>query len=60
MEPNNIMDPSSGLNILKKHIFMRVPFWLSGLRWYCHCCGTDYSSGSGVIPVMGNFCKQRV
>ena len=32
---------------------MGVPLWCSGLRIWCHSCGSGYCSGAGLIPGPG-------
>ena len=40
----------------KTRLFDRVPWWLSGLRIQrCHCCGSGYSCGMGLIPGLRTF-----
>ena len=37
-----------------KHLFMRVPSWLSVLRIHCcHCCGSGHCCDVGLIPISG-------
>ena len=50
------------ININLKIEFGSVLLWLSGLRiWHCHCCGSDYSCGMGLIPGPGTSpCHRRL
>ena len=34
-----------------RKLSIEVPWWLSRLRtWRCHCCGSGYCCGTGLIP----------
>ena len=40
--------------LLDWNTFPGILWWFSGLRiWRCHCCGSNYCCGTGLIPGLG-------